>query len=353
MPKYDFEDIMNFNSETFQQFWFPGSANNRYIFDFTNDVMQIESPGFPLVPTDSDNFGNVITLPGGTGYYIIGKYLMDSTYKSVENSETLFQSLPANVANCAFAPDPSNQDYARLYFIDSNGLNYVHINRNISNVSSVDVTAIIPLQLPPMANSPLSILGDAINDANWLFYISEQDGIYKLVSVYCKESQATTFSSVFLPCGGIPTCIDISGNNISVLRNNASLVFGTFTLADGIVDVNMKEAITGLSSVCIQSAFSVDGNTLFYLTEENKTHVLNAINLTTNATIKSTTTGKYIALKRGLDNIIYGLSTKTVSSSTVLTVTPNTTADDFSVSEFFSPVNGGYFPSSGWSNGTY
>lgn len=344
---------MTFNSETYQQYWFPGSANNRSIFDFTNDVMQIESPGFPLVPVDSDNFGNVITLPGGTGYYILGKYLMDSTFKTVADASGLFDSLPANVANCAFAPDASAADDAHLYFIDSVGLNYAHIKRNLMNDSSVDAKAIIALPVEAMINSPLSIVGDTANGGCWLFYVAEKDGMYKLVNVYCKDNQVVSHSAVFLPCGGVPTCIDISKNNIAIQRNNASLVYGQFTIAGNVLDVHLAESVTGLSTVFIQSAFSVDGNTLFYVTEEDKKHVLNALNLTTGGVTKSFTTGKYIALKRGLDNIIYGLSVKTTSSSTVLTVTPNTAADDFSVAEFFSAVNGGYFPSTGWSNNPF
>jgi hypothetical protein len=344
---------MTFNSETYQQYWFPGSANNRCIFDFTNDVMQIESPGFPMVPVDSDNFGNVITLPGGTGYYILGKYLMDSTFKTVADASGLFDNLPANVANCAFAPDVSAEDDAHLYFIDSFGLNYAHIKRNLINDSSIDEKAIIALPVKAMVNSPLSIVGDTANGGCWLFYVSEIDGTYRLVNVYYKDNQVVSHSAVFLPHGGVPTCIDISKNNIAVMRNNASLLYGQFTITGNVVDVNLTESVTGLSTVFIQSAFSVDGNTLFYVTEEDNKNMLNTLNLTTGGVTKLNTTGKYIALKRGLDNIIYGLSIKTTRSSTVLTVTPNTVADDFSVAEFYSPVNGGYFPSSGWSNNPF
>ena len=344
---------MTSTSDSYQKYWFPGSANDRYIFDFTNDVMQIESPGFPLVPTDSDNFGNVITLPSGVGYYILGKYLMDSTYKTVENSEELFVNLPENIANCSFAPDNNDPKCAHLYFIDSAGLNYAHINRNVINDSSVDVMAIVSLDIPAIENSPLSIIGDSINGGNWLFYISKKDEVYKLESVYCEESQVSAKCSVFLPLGGIPTCIDIMNNNIAVLCNDNSLAYGTFKISGNVVDINFVDSIKDLSSDFTQSAFSTDGNTLFYLTEENSMNILNSQNLTTNTIKKSTTVGKYAALKLGPDKIIYGLSIKTADSSTVLTVTPNTVADEFSVAEFFSPVNGGYFPSTGWDNGIY
>jgi hypothetical protein len=339
---------MNINIDMMQLYWFPGNANQRSIFDFNSGVLQIESPGFPLVPVDSNNFGNVITLADGTGYSLLGKYLMDSNFSTVNNTESLFSNLSPTVANCSFSPDFNNKNYANLYFIDSGGLNYVHISRNLLKESTADVIAIMPLTLPPMLNSPLCILGDSINGGNWLFYITEYNKVHKLVSLYCKDGQSTSYSSVFLPCGGAPICIDVKSNRIAIIRDDASLVYGEIVVQTESIDVQFTEIISGLSSTLIQSAFSADGNSLFYMTDIGGAHYVNYRNLTTGSITQEPTTGKYIALKCGPDDVIYGLSIKTIGTATLLTVTPTTPVDGFSVSEILVPTNGGYFPATEW-----
>lgn len=341
---------MNISTDVRQNYWFPGTANHRSIFDFTQDVMQIQTPGFPLVPVDSDNFGNVISLSGGNGYYIIGKYVMDYNFSPVENTEDLLVNVQPTVANCAFAPDLADSNNAQLYFIDKEGLHYVHLKQNILKESTADIISLVSLPVLPLANSPLCILGDAENGGNWLFFITSKEDIYYLASVYCKESKMTNIRETPLPVNGIPTFIDIKNSTIAIHQNTNSLIHGTLSINDNVAETQFIDTISGLSTTFFQSAFSVDGNSLFYVTEESRKYYLNCYNLTTGVITKTPTVGKYIALKCGVDNIIYGLSVKTSASATLLVVTPTEIADQFSISETYVSVSGGYFPSTGWQN---
>lgn len=341
---------MNISSSTtgLQNYWFPGEANARAIFDFTSGVLSIESPGFPLVPEDSNNFGNVITLSDSVGYYIIGKYLVDAVFTTVTGSEGIFDKLVADIANCAFAPDLSDADAAQLYFIDSDGLHYGHIKRNLLQESSLDILATVSLALPPEVSSPLCILGDPTGQGNWLFYVATQNRIPKLVVSYCEAGVEILSQSFDLPKYGTPTHIDVYKNKISIIYNTCTLHYGTLIALDKLMTVTLDGTLTGLSVDCIQSAFSADGNSLFWLTKHLGSCNVNYVNLTTGAVVSSPTSGVYKALKCGPDNTLYGLSQTTLSASTLLTVVPTAAADEFSISEIFTPANGGFFPATGW-----
>lgn len=339
---------MNMNAKYMQNYWFPGSANQRSIFNFTNGVLDIESPGFPLVPEDSDNFGNVITLPDGVGYYIIGKYLVDSAFTTVAGSTGIFDDLTPTVANCMFAPDIDEKNAAHLYYIDNNGLHYGHITRDLVQKSSLDTLLKMPLTLPPVASSPLGILGHPSGGGCWLFYINKQDDSLKLVVVYCLKCDEISSYSITLPGSGMPVSIDTFKNRIALVCDDVSLIYGVLTAKDSAMSIAMSGRIDGLSPDCIQSAFSAEGNSLFWLTKEPDGYYVNYRNMTTGAVISTPTSGNYAAMKCGPDNIIYGLSSKTRGASTLLTVTPKNVADDFSVSEIFASANGGYFPATGW-----
>ncbi|WP_312414331.1 hypothetical protein [Pseudescherichia sp.] len=339
---------MNMNATSMQNYWFPGSANQRSIFNFTNGVLDIESPGFPLVPEDSDNFGNVITLPDAVGYYIIGKYLVDSAFTTVAGSTGIFDALTPTVANCMFAPDIYEKNAAHLYYIDNNGLHYGHITRDLVQRSSLDTLLKVTLTLPPIANSPLCILGHPSGEGNWLFYINKQDDSLKLVVVYCLGSDEISSYSLTLSGSGMPVSIDAYKNRIALVCDDASLVYGVLTAKDSAMTIAVSGRIDGLSPDCIQSAFSAEGNSLFWLTKEPDGCYVNYRNMTTGTVTSTLTSGNYAAMKCGPDNIIYGLSCKTRSASTLLTVTPKNVSDDFSVSEIFASANGGYFPATGW-----
>lgn len=332
-----------------QDYWFPGYASQRSIFDFTNGVLNIESPGIPLVPEDSNNFGNVITLNNDVGYYIIGKYLMDSAYNVVSGSGGIFDKAPANIACCAFAPDVNNNNAAHLYFIDAEGLHYGNIKRSMINESSIDSLNLIALSLPPMQNSPLSIMGDRYADGNWLFYISQQDDTQRLVVAYCSAAQEITTTHVLLPSAGMPISIDVCKNRIAVVFDDASLLYGTLTVSNKMMSVAIDDSINGLSHECVQSAFSASATSLFWLTKESKVGYINFRNMLTGAVTRQATVGIYKALKRGPDNAIYGLCHRTKGSSTLLIITPTGPEEEYSVSEIFASANGGYFPATGWS----
>ena len=339
---------MNANSISMQDYWFPGSANQRAIFDFTNGVLEIESPGFPLVPEDSVNFGNVITLSDNLGYYIIGKYLVDSNFTVVAGSDAIFNNANADVANCAFAPVVNESNAAHLYFIDNAGLHYGHISQNVFRHSTLDALTLVPLTFAPAENSPLCILGDADGNGNWLFYFTVQDALFKLVTVYCEAAVERSSTLLSAPDTELPVSMDIHKNKIALVYESGRLVYGSLTAAGETMNVTLDGSITGLSAVFIQSAFSADSHSLFWITNDAGVHNLNHLNMITGKITTTAVSGNYKALKRGPDDVIYGLSFKTQRSSTLLIVTPNNLANDFSVSEIFTPANGGYFPATAW-----
>ncbi|WP_312583996.1 hypothetical protein [Atlantibacter sp.] len=335
-------------SESFQQYWYPGSANNRYIFNFSSGVLEINSPGFPLVPEDTENFGNVITLPDGSGYSLLGRYLMDSDFKVVSKSEGIFDNLALDIANCAFAPETDNLQNALLYFIDVDTMKYAHITHNTFQESVVDVLIEVPLALDPAANSPLSIQGDTQGHGNWLFYITQTQETYALVCVFCQGNQTKNSSHVFLPPGGVPVSIDIQGNRLTIVRDDNTLDYGTFIRSEQGVYFQWQNLISNLTDNFVQSAFSKDGTLLFYTTDTDSQYQLHAFNVITGTTVDTPLAGHYFALKRGPDNIIYGLSRKGASPSTLLAITPTNKMDEFSISEILTPANGGFFPSTAW-----
>lgn len=339
---------MTMNTESMQNYWFPGHANQRAIFDFTEGVLNIELPGFPLVPTDSNNFGNVITLPGGVGYYIIGKYLVDSGFTPVAGAEGIFDNLDTSIANCAFAPDTTAGSDAHLYFIDSTGLHYGHITRSVSQNSSLDTLSQVSLTLPPISRSPLCIQGNASDDTQWLYYLSLQDSLMRLVVVCVKGGTELSSCGVTLPGSGVPVSIEICKNHIALTCDDASLVYGSLSASGEVMIINLEDSVSGLSPDCVQCAFSADGNTLFWLTKQAGRCYVNYKSLVTTMLNSSAVSGNYIALKCGPDQIVYGLSHLTLSSPTLLTVTPTGQADAFSVAEILVSTNGGYFPATGW-----
>lgn len=332
----------------YQQYWFPGSAEHRFIFDFTQDVLQIEQPGFPLDPVDSENFGNAITLPDGSSYAVLGKYIMDGNSNVVNNTTNLLDAILPDVANCVFAPDMNNSGSAEFYFIDIDGLHYSHIKKNLRGESSADIISLINVPVSPMPNSPLSIIGNSKDGGNWLFYISQKADVLKLNCVYCKQDSVVNYTSTLVPLFDLPVCIDISNDNIALVRNNASVTYGKIRFNNGVPEIYFTNTLFNLSNAMVQSAFSADGNSLLFLTEESQKHYINIYNITSQTVVKNETVGKYRALKCGPDRIIYGLSVKTLSSSTLLMISPTQLADNFSISESISGVNGGYFPGSSW-----
>ncbi|EOC1312799.1 hypothetical protein [Cronobacter turicensis] len=331
-----------------QNYWFPGKANQRSIFDFTNDVLNIESPGFPLVPVDSDNFGNVITLENDIGYYILGKYLMDSTFTVVTGSSGIFDKVPENISCNAFAPDTNNANAAHLYFIDSDGLHYGHISRDILKESSIDRLSLISLTYAPVPNSPLCLLGDSINGGNWLVYISIENNLKRLVAVYCKADVVLDCEQTLLPIQDNPVNIDMYKNRIAIVFKTYNLLYGTVSVTDMKMSIAINGMIANISADCVQTAFSASGSTLFWLTKTFGKCSVNYMDLLSGVITTTATTGVYQALKRGADNVIYGLNHQTSGSSTLLAVTPNGMLNDFSVSESFVTANGGYFPATGW-----
>lgn len=338
---------MRSNSDSMQLYWFPGYAATRSIFDFTHDVMKIEIPGFQLTPEESNNFGNVITLPGGAGYYIIGKSLVDTEFTVVSGSEGLFASVPEKVANFVFSPD--GDAAAHLYFMDKDGLHYGHIVRETAQRSSLDSHRLVPLSILPMENSPLCILGSSTGGETWLFYINQQSDGYRLVIVECQTTSITAYSVIPLSITAAPVSIEVSRNQIALVCSNATLVYGTLSVDGNIMNATLDNHITGLTSGCVQCAFSGDGDTLFWPTTVAGTHYINFQNRMTGTSVSYPTVGVYTALKCGPDQIIYGLSTTSRSPSTLLTVTPDNLNGDYSVLEIYSYTNGGYFPSTGWS----
>lgn len=335
-------------SGNMQKYWYPGRANQRSIFDFTNDVLDIESPGFPLVPEDSDNFGNVITLPTGWGYAIIGKYIVDTNYTVVTGADGIFDRLSGTIANCSFAPDVNTENAAHLYYIDTDGLHYGHIQRKINQESVLDTLMTVSLAMPAMTNSPLAILGNATGEGYWLFYLHQQDNIKKLITSWVEAGVEVASSAILFPGEGIPVSIEVYQNQIALVCDDGCLVYGSLVASGQKLAVTLNDRIPGLSKKCVQCTYSADGNSLFWLSKQDKVHYINYRNLTTGADTRAETVGHYIAVKCGPDQVIYGLSHLTNSSSTLLVITPNAQKDDFSISESFDSANGGYFPSCGW-----
>jgi hypothetical protein len=335
-------------SSAMQNYWFPGHANQRSIFDFTSGVMDIQTPGFPLVPEDSDNFGNVITLENDVGYYILGKYLMDGNFSVVSGSDGLFNKIPANIACCTFAPDNANTSSAHLYFIDSDGLHYAHISRNIFKESSIDTLALVSLVYKPIENSPLCILGDSVGGGNWLIYVSVVNNLKRLVTIYCEADTVLDSEQTLLPIQDNPVSIDIYKNNAAIVFDSYCLLYGSITASDKKMAISIDGMITNLSNDCVQTAFSATGKYLFWLTKISEQCFINYMDILSGTVTTIQTSGVYKALKRGADNVIYGLHNLTLNSSTLLTITPNDQLGNFSVLEIFATANGGYFPATGW-----
>lgn len=333
---------------TMQNYWFPGDANQRSIFDFTAGALDIGTPGFPLVPEDSNNFGNVITLENDVSYYIIGKYLIDANFAVVSGSDNILNKTPATIACCAFAPDQSNADAAHLYFIDSEGLHYGHISRNLIKESSIDALACLPLTYAPVLNSPLCLLGDSINGGNWLVYIGMKNNLKRLIAVYCEAGTVVDCEQTLLPVQDNPVSIDICNNRIAIVFQTGNLLYGKLSVSEKKMTIAIDGMITEMSSDCVQTAFCATAQSLFWLTRTSGNGFINYMDMLSGTVTTVATGGNYKALKRGPDNVIYGLSHLKAGTPTLLTVTPNGSPNDFSVSEIFVSASGGYFPSTGW-----
>ncbi|WP_297116174.1 hypothetical protein [uncultured Enterobacter sp.] len=331
-----------------QNYWFPGHANHREIFDFTGNILNIETPGFPLAPHDSNNFGNVITLENESGYYIIGKYLMDNNFSVVTGSDGIFDNVPSDIPCCTFAPDMSNPAAAHLYYIDEEGLHYGHISKNIAKESTISAPVLVSLPLPPDKDSPLCILGDGSGTGNWLFYSSGEKDTHVIAAAYCEADSVLCVESTVLNNENNIINIDICQNRISLLTQNADLMYGTLSAADNKMSVDIDYTINNLSSDCIQTAFSSSASSLFWLTKNMEGCAINQLNYLTGEVVTTTVKGDYIALKCGPDNIIYGLDRRELGSSTLLTIMPDDDLGTYSIAEISLATSGGYFPATGW-----
>jgi len=337
------------SNSSFQKLWFPGEKNNRSIFNFNNGVLNIESPGFPLVPEDKNNFGNVITLGNGVGYYIIGKYLVDDHFKVINDSNGIFDNISMEIPCTAFAPDYENPKSAFIYYIDYLGLHVGHIKRNLINESSLDSLVTVSLTHTPSSNTPLAILGDASGNGLWVFYISDDNDLQKLIAAHIVTGVEVNRSKFNLTNQSGPINIDISKSRIAILFKDKCLHYGMLYLSKESVSIEIAGEIENISPYCVQSAFSSTSNSLFWLEEKHSKNYLKRLNISSLAIESSLVNNCYKSLKCGPDNIIYGLSKSTNNQPTLLMATPNGLIEEFSVTEAIVPTEGGYFPANGWS----
>lgn len=331
-----------------QNYWFPGQANHREIFDFTGNILNIETPGFPLAPHDSNSFGNVITFENESGYYIIGKYLMDNNFSVVTGSEGIFDNVPSDIPCCSFAPDISNPAAAHLYYIDDEGLHYCHITQNIAKESIISSPVLVSLPLPPGKNSSLCILGDGSGTGNWLFYTSGEKETHVIAAAYCEADSTLCVETTLLNNENNIINIDICQNKIALLTQNADLVYGTISAAGNTMSVAIDATINNLSDDCVQTAFSSSSSSLFWLTKNMEKCAINELNYLTGKVTTTNVKGDYIALKCGPDDVIYGLDQRELGSSTLLTITPDNNLGTYSIAEIYLATSGGYFPATGW-----
>ncbi|CAH8188712.1 dUTP diphosphatase [Vibrio aestuarianus] len=336
-------------SQFSQALWFPGTPENRYIFDFRNNVLEILESDGVLSEDAFESVGNTITQDeDSVSLYLIGKSLVDQHFRVVDKSNNLFKNTTLTQYNLVFSKEINQTtEYLDGYYVSYNALNFFRVSQN-QEFTEVIQHDVIDLPHRISQDSPLSVIAHEKLDKKWIFYTAYGQFNLNLHIAECNGSNIKPITSVPLPNefdqGQIS--IEVSATHIAILKKGYGILYGDVRYSDTYVDLEFRALKQDVSVELSKCAISLDDQFLVYISTEGSSDYINWLNLTTEQLSTQKLLGRYSSLKTSPIANIYGLSPQQAEGAliTLLELEPEPDGSTFIVNETYSPVSGGFFP---------